>query len=93
MRIAAIGKTMAVGFEEDAGPTSVDPGIAAVRFDIKLALSDTSRSSGTRPVSTSRAGLRRVWDGPSARMLSFCSRTCIPRSGTRRRAVALGGTS
>src|SRR5258708_11866720 len=26
-------------------------------------------------------------------MLSFCSRTCIPRSGTRWRAVALGGTS
>src|SRR5439155_12937107 len=26
-------------------------------------------------------------------MLSFCSSTCMPRSGTRWRAVALGGTS
>jgi hypothetical protein len=44
-------------------------------------------------VSTSSAGLRRVCDGPRARILSFCSSTCMPRSGTRWRAAALGGTS
>jgi hypothetical protein len=65
----------------------------ALRVDNRLAWSNWSRSSGTRPVSTSRAGLRRVLAGPAARMLSFSSSTCMPRSGAARRAeVALGGT-
>jgi hypothetical protein len=80
----------------DAGPMSVAVGVGVdvgvARAEVMLAISSCSRSSGTRPVSTSRAGLRRVSDGPSTRMLSFCSSTSIPRSDARWRAEDLGGT-
>src|SRR5579859_5207633 len=90
MRIAARGRTIEVGLEEVEGAGA--PGAWTVRVAIRVADSVSSRSSGTRPVRISRAGLRCVREAPCARMLNFSSRTCMPRSGTRLRAAALGGT-